>query len=186
MKTLINFIYTYLFIGIIFAGKAQINQNELIYKNTILTGISEFIKTTKNENAKFMDHGYIEARVIFYDENPTKKDIILSISLKDQYYEHKITNYNIPYSYFYVDQKLVLFYIDFITFNKSNKKKKIKKIIRKIKPFLFPKEHIVAKDNTGKIIIDDKNFREEIINIHGGKILHINKNQSFQLITNEL
>ncbi|MCK7590502.1 hypothetical protein M0G43_07960 [Subsaxibacter sp. CAU 1640] len=147
-------------------------------ETTLHNGIEEFIQKTKVENEKFSRYGYVEIRLLSFDSsNPDTKS---KYRIKEQFVGLK-SSHTFPSLYAYVSNKLVLIYSDVINVNHQISEKDKKMLIKKIEQFLSPKEHVVAKDANGKVVIDDSNFRDEVYNIHGGMILEVLSDGGYRL-----
>jgi DNA integrity scanning protein DisA with diadenylate cyclase activity len=154
----------------------------LLYKT-----VKNFIANRKNESAKFKKFGYINLTLKYYNSQANSIDLMSSYSIVDQYFSLDSGYLKYPKYYTYIENRLILIY-DYwsaIFDEKAVSKRDKKKLGKKINKTLDKTEHIVAKDKTGKVVIDDKNFRsEESINIHGGITLNIYKNKKTEIIKN--
>ena len=147
----------------------KLELKDSILKNTI----SNFIISIKKKNIDFERFGYISLRQIYFNEEATNNDLRYKYFISNQNY--RPIN-NLPSFYTYVNNKLVLIYQNsLITENTPYSRKKQRKIDRLVKPFLNKIIHLKIRDEKGKLIINDKYFRDESINV-GGIFLSIYAN----------
>ena len=136
-----------------------------------------FIDSVENTNDEFRQYGYIEVSLLYMNNEAINKDLKLKYRIKDQYYSLN-KNSNFPLYYTYVKDRLILLY-NLLPNNLSNPKlneKTKRKWIKKINKTLRKPEHVIAKDSSGNVIINDKNFIDDSFNIHGGETLYIYNN----------
>ena len=169
---------------VIFGVKAQnIEINKLELNNPIFMEVLEnYIQKNAKANSKFKNEGYISFSILQSNLDAVNNDTLISCSIKYQYYS--LIENETPLYFFYVDETLVLVYDPVISSNfdlrlSSRSKSKINHIL---KPYLPEKEHVIAKDKDGKIIINDPNFRDEAYNLHGGIRLYILANGDYKIL----
>lgn len=149
--------------------------------------ISNYIEERQIQYPKFKDYGYVTVNLEYYNLNAGKDEIKAVIEIKDQY--KALDSKTIPTPVFetVISDKIILFHlptIDNIQLQRNNKRK-IKRLIKRVNKSLGEKEHIVARNSKGEIIIDDKDFRKnESFNIHGGIELQILANGEFRILDN--
>jgi len=183
LKIIRKLLVSLLFISsMAFAQKVDIQRIQL-EDSTLIQGIKTFIANTIISKPIFNNEGYIEVRMIFIDEKRKYKKLKSQYKIKDQYASLKSSSIY-PSYYTYINDKLVLFYssLDFLKNNLHFSNRSKNRLLKKISPYLTKNEHIIAKDENGNIIIDDKNFRDEKYNIHGGSLLNIYNNGDFEII----
>lgn len=136
--------------------------------------IADFIVSQKEVYPKFEKEGYIQLRQTYFNKYARQDSLKFQYDISDQYY--RPTN-NLPGFYTYIEGKLVLIFDNSLTsINFLNSKKRQRKINRLVKPYLSKTIHLKIKDDSGKVIINDKHFRDESITIHGGVTLSIYEN----------
>ncbi|GGG33959.1 hypothetical protein GCM10011344_38440 [Dokdonia pacifica] len=176
---------TFLYICFLYSGFSyaqQIDINEVNLQGTTLhKAIIQFINETKNKKTFFNENGYIQLRLT-YKNNSAKSDEIMSIyRLVDNYhrYDNLDKDHLFPLFYTYVETKLILIYSDLNIPLKFSEKSK--KLIGNLVLETFPKKNpLYVEDAQGNVIIDDKNFVEEVFNINGGVNLIVYGNNSFK------
>lgn len=151
----------------------KINKIE-VPESELTIAVEKFITKTKDDNTNFRNKGYLTIMLLFYNESAKQEEIKYSYHITDQYSQLKKGDDEslFPNSYCYFNKKLALFHYPFSPSIKFTTKSK-KKLIRKMIPFLNKKEHLKVKDENGKIIINDKYFRDDSYKIHGGMNIHI-------------
>ena len=166
----------------VFISQTGFSQNEKIEKFSLLdtllvSTIKDYIVKRKQEYAEFNKFGYIEVRLLYFKINDK-----LKFGINDQYYRPNKKHQRLPKYYCYIEDKLVLFYNSSQIYLPSMySKKNQRKIDRISRPYLNKRIHLKARDKNGKIIINDRNFRDESFNIHGGIILSIFNNGTFEI-----
>lgn len=120
---------------------------------------------------------------MYFNIEAINNELKYKYRIKDQYFMPEIKKNQLPKKYCYINDKLVLIYnssfrtnLKYVDINKMQKK--LKKII---KPYMKKPIHIKFKDKEGNIIIDDKNFYDEKINLHGGINLSIYNNNKVEI-----
>ncbi|RAV27385.1 hypothetical protein [Sinomicrobium soli] len=150
----------------------EINVGDSILKEQI----KAYIVDTKKRNTLFSQRGYIEVRLLYSNNEAIKDQLKISYKIKDQYYNvHVRRPSEFPIFYGYISDKLVLFYdlIPGLISTSDISKRSRRRLSKRIKPYLKEREHIIAKDSEGNVIINDRDFVDETYNIHGGIILKI-------------
>ncbi|MEY8849928.1 hypothetical protein AB9K26_14000 [Psychroserpens sp. XS_ASV72] len=168
----------------VFAQKAAILEIELT-NESLISGIEHFINDTKGSNPKFTQMGYVDVRILYYDRLAKESDIKHSYRIKDQYVSLDDQRY--PPYYTCVNGKLVLLFIELDMFDDAHlfTEKSKAALDNKLKPFLNKIERIIAKDKDGNVVIDDPNFRDETYNLHGGILLNIFGDGSYEIKANK-
>jgi hypothetical protein len=162
------------------ANSQNVNIEKLELSNELfINSINNFVKKRKKESPKFKNLGYVEVRLLYVNNEAINDELKYKFIIVDQYYRPNRLKQNLPKYYFYIEDKLVLLYNELEIYNtSSNSKKHQRKIDRLIKPYLNEPTHLKVKNEDGKIIINDRNFRDESFNIHGGIKLYINADNS--------
>ena len=181
MKPIFNYIFILIFHFSIsgFSQSHKIDKIEI--SDTILSKtISDFIFKKKKSYPEFEEKGYIEVELRYFNDKAINNELHFEYKIKDQYYRKRMTTSPklFPIFYCYINRKLILFYDGALAnyFEYDFTKKSKRKLIKKMKPFLGKPHHIIAKDENGNIIVNDKNFVDESFNIHGGITLSIYRN----------
>lgn len=149
--------------------------------NILKNQITSFIKDKKNNNSKFKELGYVVVNLDYYNNRANKPELSLIYTIKDQYVSLK-ENSQFPLFYTYIENKIVLLYIDNYHnyINLSTKSKK--RLSNKINKTLGKREKIRGYNSEGEKIIEDKYFYpNESFNIHGGIELKIFANDSISV-----
>ena len=150
----------------------EINVGDSIPKEQI----KAYIVDTKKRNTLFSKRGYMEVRLLYSNNEAIKDQLKISYKIKDQYYNiHVRRPSEFPIFYGYISDKLVLFYdlMPGLICASDISKRSRRRLSKRIKPYLKEREHIIAKDSEGNVIINDRDFVDETYNIHGGIILKI-------------
>lgn len=155
-------------------------------KDTILTSqIKKFIIDNKENKEIFKTRGYIELRCKYVNkQTKSRSDLVYKYAIKDQYYIPKLDRIVSPQYYCYIEGKLILIYglWSDLTIEVPKYKKRLKRKLRRLlKPYFDKPTHIKARDSTGKVVINDKNFIPEMHNLHGGITLSIFGNGEFKV-----
>lgn len=178
-----KYIFLYIFLLIYQLNYSQCNSiQEIKLSDEILVEtINKFIVERETKNPEFLNLGYIEVKLIYYNRDAIGNDFNIKYQIKDQYFKPNSKKDILPKYYLYLKDKLVLIYN--LTEEKltmlNYKWKYQKKLDRIIKPFLKKPVHIKAKDKDGNVIINDKKFIDEKFNIHSGIVLSIRNDNSF-------
>ena len=150
--------------------------------------ITNYINKQKRVSSKFKNFGYIIVKLDFYSSNSNTKPKALShaYSIKYQYAPLKKES-NYPFFFTFINDKIVLLYINKLSGNNQSLicKKSKKRLARKVKKTLGKTERLLALNEKGEKIIDDKNFNpNESFNIHGGIYLKIYSDNTIEIIEN--
>lgn len=170
----------------LFSQKEQIKHLS-ISNSSFVKEVENYIKFRKKEYPKLDSLGYISISLKYYNVNAQGNDIKYSYDIRDQYVSLNNKENNYPRYYTYISNKLVLIYLTNTEFNKnikySNRSKK--RIIKKVNKSIGKSTHLIIRNEKGKVIINDKNFRgNEEFNIHGGITLSINANDNISIKKN--
>lgn len=174
----------FLFVFQIYFGQSNKIQEINLSNEVLVQNLKKFIADTRLKNLEFNNIGYIEVKLFFFNSDAKENDIKIKYRIKDQYFKPDYKKDILPSYYCYLEGKLILLYdLTKGMFLRPNYEKKYQKRLNKIiKPYLKEPVHIKAKDKQGNTIIDDKNFIEETLNIHGGIILSIKNNNEFEVL----
>lgn len=154
---------------------------EIVLKDgTLKSVIADYIISLKENNNEFSEMGYIEVEQFFYNRQAYGPELKEKYIIKNQNFQPNLSSSRFPNFYAFVENKIILFYYPNFSFAKHSKKSR-KKLIKELQPFLNKKIHIIARDMDGNIVIDDKNFRDEYYNIHGGIQLKIFGNGKYEV-----
>lgn len=152
-----------------------------INDSIILNTLTKFILERTDKFEDFKSKGYVTIHVNYYNDKAINSDLKIILTIRDQYYEPALSNNKMfPSSYSFINEKMILFYETNFSENYINDKCK-KKFLKKMQPYLEKKTHLKIKDENGRIIIDDKNFRDNTYNLHTGIILKINADKTYLL-----
>lgn len=182
--------YLILFLFIITNNQISIGQ-KLSIENVELENvglievISNFITNQEKQSNKFATQGYLELRLISFNNYPNKNNLKESYTLVDQYYSYNKESNNIPRYYTYLKNRLILIYTfeDLLKLEFTDKSKRA--LFKKINKSLGKKEKLKIYDKKGKLIINDKNFYpDESFNIHGGITIDISNNGAIKTSKN--
>lgn len=158
----------------------KIEISDTILYNTL----KDYIKTKKKENPKFLNKGYVDVSVEYRDRGGSKDKVKIEYYLIDQYYFPRKLG-NLPRFYCYIDEKLIFIkdhHEEFVKYKSI--KKALRKINRLVDPYLNKRIHLKARDENGKVFINDKYFRDETFTIHGGITLSIYNNGKYEVKSN--
>lgn len=178
-----NTFLIFLFINLNFFSQKKNNIQFFEIKDDILKNVLiEFIDKRKNNHEKFTKYGYIEMRLKYLNNTALTDEIKKKYRIVDQYYRPVLNKGGLPKYYTFIKDKLVFLY-DPLYINKDhlNSKKNQKKIDKLIKNYLPKPIKIKLKDDTGKVIAIDKNFRDEVYNLHGGITLIIYGDNTYKI-----
>lgn len=175
--------YMLLFSFIIGYGQNDKIEKTQIFDTVLVKNIEKYITETKSKSNEFNEIGYIEIKLMYYNAEAINDDLKYKYRIKEQYFMPEIEKMQLPEKYCYINNKLILIYnnsfrTDFKHINVKKMQRKLRKIV---KPYLKKPIHIKVKDNEGNTIIDDKNFYDEKVNIHGGIILSIYNNNKVEI-----
>lgn len=166
------------------------NPREIKLKDSVLLkALRNFIDEAKTKNETFKTYGHVEMKLIYFNANELSHKNIISYRIIDQYYNlgsKQSLSTRIPETYTYVKDKIVFFFKDdrlhLQDLDEKQLKKNKRKISRLLRPYMQEPEHIKVRDSTGKIIINDREFRpDEAFNIHGGIILDIYRDGTYEI-----
>ncbi|MCK5401959.1 MAG: hypothetical protein KAJ28_10030 [Flavobacteriaceae bacterium] len=176
-----------LFLSYAGLGYSQTSRIELVQlkDSVFLKGVSEIIKKAKIQYPPFKDKGYIQVYLNYLNKEAVNEQIFAEYRVNDQYFSLKLryTRSLFPKFYSYIDGKIILIYNKTVPIlNLGFSKRSKRRLIKKMEPFLSKKEHLIARDNNGKIIINDKSFRpNESFKLHGGWFLKIYANGKYDI-----
>ena len=160
------------------AQNGTFNIQEIAIQDTFLVNqINIFINETERREEFTNGLGY----VVVEKSKDYQEDTLYSYQIYDQYasFDEGSTN-NLPVCYAEVSDRLVLFETDVLDTDLVEYSTKSKRKLRKkLEPFLAFKEHLLVKDEAGRIVIDDPSFRpDEIVPLDGYmRLIYVFKNR---------
>ena len=186
MKRVFKYLFIFLFCFSINIYAQSYKIEEIILTDTIfMKAIKAFINKRNKIYPKFKKIGYLQIKLLYFNKQAINNQLMLSYRIIDQYYSLNLKDPPIlfPKYYSYFNSKLILIDDEILAINSSLNftRKSKRKLIKIIEPYLNKKEHIIVKNENGKVIINDKNFRDESFKMHGGIILDIYKNGTYNL-----
>ena len=162
--------YVILFLSISIYSQKNIIKLEL--KDSILKKtIADYIILKKNDSSEFKRIGYILLDIVYLNDVAMNGSLKLKYYIQEQYY--RPTN-NLPSFYTYIEDKLVFIYDNSIfSRNTLNTKKKQRKINRLVRPYLNKTTHLRIRNDSGKLIVNDRHLRDEMVVTGGGLTLFV-------------
>ncbi len=157
---------------------------EIKLNDTILVSqIEKFIKDKKEESNLFKKRGYISLRYWYENKQSKKNELRAKFAIQDQYFIPNIDRSLCPSYYCYIEGKLILVYNSWLDIAEQPKyRKKLKRKLRKLlKPYFDKPKHLKARNNSGELVINDRNYVPESYNLHGGITLSIYFNGEFNV-----
>ena len=173
----------FLFVYFFFINNSFCQKNDpylvKIKDSILIKNIIKYSNYTKKINSDLKEKGYISLEEIYKNTKALNKEIKFKYHYSRQYYRPKN---KLPCYYSFINENLILIFDESLRCNSNNiSRKKQKKVDKIIKPYLSKPIHLKLKDENGNYIFNDKNFRDETIILHGGRILIIYGDNSFEI-----
>lgn len=146
--------------------------------------ISSYINTRKREFSKFIEKGYVVTTLNYYNKNAKGNELLYTFSINDQYVELKNECIVLPYLFTHIEDKIVIIRSEIpFVFRSTQVSEKFKnQFLNIVNKSLGEKEALIVYNSKGEKVIDDNDFYpDESYNIHGGALIEIYADNTYNI-----